>query len=834
MKKAFNKITNTLFVLLPLLCLFITAGLVSPAAAPAAETFTVTLPASTELTMQDADALLPVTITNNSAAKSIRGITFTINTAKYSFSSATIAPSGWCVDSVAAGSITFALTQAGGACSNGNTANKITPGAALLFDLTVEPVAVALDVVGETLTGVSVSKENGFSLLGALPTWTLRSLETTMTSLAESVGVGAEITVTLYVTNRSTSTLTSLASTPAPPTASNAIVTNTDGPFYGTTLTRGNTNSVITTITIDSTTDFSSSGTIKIDSEEICYSSVTDTSFGAVTRGCNSTVAAAHSNNSVVYNLTPFTLAPDESGTISWTFSADSTGEVYFTTVANNGAATAKSESVTSNTTVIGDFTGILTVAPVAVITAQTATVTLVVQNNGSTTLYNVVPMLPTGCVGGATESYVTGPVPATISSLAPGSTGAFEWTYAITGAEGDAYCFTGTATADGPVVTNTATSNTGTISNYSVTLVPSIVSSGATNQTLQWNIYNGSGCSIRSVDITPPVGAGVWTCSSVTAPAGWSGSCGAPVAFSSGGASNDIASGGSAQFTITFSATETVTSDTVRSFPVDIGARGCGGTTSTLGSYITVSQFTLTLAHTPTGPIDADGTASYLMTATLTKSGVALSGKTIDFTTTNGVLSATTGITDETGIVIVTLTAPTSTTNTTADVTATYLSISATDTLSFTGWNKANLQYWGALTPTPANVDCGTDVYFTLDLRNIHPTQSMNLDTLSYFAFNDSAAGGGATYVAYLNAPVTIPANTTVTGVQFGLSAVDSSFLAGTYTPTSNSAPPPESGLFFSDGGTNDQYRGVGDTVTVGGSCGASTIDIIEWHEMR
>ncbi|MBE9529432.1 MAG: Ig-like domain-containing protein [Proteobacteria bacterium] len=830
----FKKITGGLFMLLPILCLFIAAGLFAPAAASGANTFSVTLPASTEITMQDADAVLPVTITNDSATKSIRDITFTIDTVKYSFSSATVAPSGWCIDSVATGSITFALTQAGGACSNGNTASKILPGASLLFDLTLEPVAVALDVTAETLTGVTVTKENGFSLLGALPTWTLRSLETTMTSLAESVGVGGEITVTLYLTNRTTSTLTALEATPGPPTASSAIVTNTDGPFYGTTLTRGNTTAAATSISVDSTADFSSSGTIKIDSEEICYSSITATSFGAITRGCNSTVAASHSNNSVVYNLTPFTLAADESGTISWTFSADSTGEVYFTTVAANGAATAKSEQVTSNRTVIGDFTAILTVSPEAVITAQTATATLVVQNNGSTTLYNVAPTLPTGCVGGATESYVSGPVPATIASLVAGSTGAFEWTYAITGAEGDAYCLIGTATADGPVVTNTATSNTGTISHYSVTLTPAIISSGATNQTLLWNIYNGSGCSIRSVDITPPVGAGTWTCGSVTAPASWSGACGAPVAYSSGGAGTDIASGGSGQFGITFTTTETVTSDTVLSFPVDISARGCGGTTSTLGSYVTLSQFAISLAHTPVGPIDADGTAAYTMTATLTKNGAALSGKTIDFTTTNGVLSATTGITDETGVVTLTLTAPTSTTDTSADVTVTYLSISATDTLSFTGWNKANLQYWGSLTPTPASVDCGVSVYFTLDIRNIHPTFSMNLDTLSYFAFNDSAAGGGATYIAYLNAPVTIPANSTVTGVQFGPVAVDSAFLAGTYTPTSNSAPPPESGLFFSDGGTNDQYRGVSDTVTVGGSCGASTIDIIEWHEMR
>ncbi len=144
---------------------------------------------------------------------------------------------------------------------------------------------------------------------------------------------------------------------------------------------------------------------------------------------------------------------------------------------------------------------------------------------------------------------------------------------------------------------------------------------------------------------------------------------------------------------------------------------------------------------------------------------------------------------------------------------------------------NRPNLQYWGSLAPTPVSVECGVSVSFTMDIRNLHPTLSMTLDTLSYFSFNDSSTVGSSIYIAYLASPVTIPANTTVTGVQFGPSLVGAAFTPGTYTPLSNSAPPPESGLFFSDGGTNDQYRSVTDTITVGGVC-ATTIDVIEWHE--
>jgi hypothetical protein len=52
------------------------------------------------------------------------------------------------------------------------------------------------------------------------------------------------------------------------------------------------------TITVKSTTGFSSSGTIQIDSEQFTYTGVTSTTFTGVTRAVNSTSAAAHSATS--------------------------------------------------------------------------------------------------------------------------------------------------------------------------------------------------------------------------------------------------------------------------------------------------------------------------------------------------------------------------------------------------------------------------------------------------------------------------------------------------------------------------------------------------------
>lgn len=64
----------------------------------------------------------------------------------------------------------------------------------------------------------------------------------------------------------------------------------------------------VTTITVDSTTDFSSSGTIYIDDETIYYTGKTTTTFTGCTRGADSTTAVAHADNSVV-DGTPILLA---------------------------------------------------------------------------------------------------------------------------------------------------------------------------------------------------------------------------------------------------------------------------------------------------------------------------------------------------------------------------------------------------------------------------------------------------------------------------------------------------------------------------------------------
>ena len=66
------------------------------------------------------------------------------------------------------------------------------------------------------------------------------------------------------------------------------------------TLLDGAINDSVTTITVDSTEDFPSAGTINIGSEKISYTGITSTTFTGCTRGADGTSAASHSDNAEV------------------------------------------------------------------------------------------------------------------------------------------------------------------------------------------------------------------------------------------------------------------------------------------------------------------------------------------------------------------------------------------------------------------------------------------------------------------------------------------------------------------------------------------------------
>lgn len=71
---------------------------------------------------------------------------------------------------------------------------------------------------------------------------------------------------------------------------------------YATTLLNGALNATDTTITVDNTYDFPEQGRVRIDDEEITYTSKTPTTFVGCTRGARDTRASAHSDDSVANN----------------------------------------------------------------------------------------------------------------------------------------------------------------------------------------------------------------------------------------------------------------------------------------------------------------------------------------------------------------------------------------------------------------------------------------------------------------------------------------------------------------------------------------------------
>lgn len=62
----------------------------------------------------------------------------------------------------------------------------------------------------------------------------------------------------------------------------------------------GSLNSTATTIIVDSTSGFSSTGTLLIGTEQVTYTGITSTTFTGCTRGANSTTAASHADNATV------------------------------------------------------------------------------------------------------------------------------------------------------------------------------------------------------------------------------------------------------------------------------------------------------------------------------------------------------------------------------------------------------------------------------------------------------------------------------------------------------------------------------------------------------
>ncbi|HSP78258.1 MAG TPA: dehydrogenase, partial [Myxococcaceae bacterium] len=211
--------------------------------------------------------------------------------------------------------------------------------------------------------------------------------------------------------------------------------------------------------------------------------------------------------NRVVQAFAPasLTLAPGATGAFSGRLQATQEGTAFFEASASNG--TVSTPPTVSPQVDVSSFPALIDALPLAIAQGDTVTVRLVVTNPSKTTYRDVRPRVPV-FVGTATPSLLSGPTPASVSSLSPGASVSFYWTYQVTGAIGTTFQFQGQADAvrDGaPLSTSLVASAQGRIVEHRLAIEPASLIAGSTNKTIHYTLYNGGSVEIRGIKLLAP-----------------------------------------------------------------------------------------------------------------------------------------------------------------------------------------------------------------------------------------------------------------------------------------------------------------------------------------
>lgn len=478
-------------------------------------------------------------------------------------------------------------------------------------------------------------------------------------------------------------------------------------------------------------------------------------------------------------------LASGASGIMTYVYRAEAEGIVGFTGSAANSAVSSK--SIVSNAVVIGDFTAQLEITPVQIVSGQQVTVRMRVANNGAVALGQVTPSALT-LVGGVTVSAFSGPSPKKVASLAPGSATTFEWTYTLNGATGNTFAFEGRATADGPVTTNAARSNTGILARYAAFVTPAAVGAGTTpTPPLRFTVSNSGGVNLNRIYFQLPTG---FTFSSgtgiIVGKAGCSWSFGSSQ-FSVSGCF--LESGETAILTAT-STIPTPVVDTSYDFILNLcSGSDCiksGGNENPGANWegaavvlLTVTRYRITVTAQP-ATLPADGASTSVIRATVLAGSTPVPNAQVTFATlgAQGTLSAYGGVTNASGVITVTFTAPVSTVNLQTTIIAEHFAAQGQVTLNLIGNADPNPLYVGG-TLAPSHARPGDTVALTLNVIN-QSAQAFTLTTASQISFSD----GIRTYSAPLAAGLVLPADALRT-LNFAAAAVPVGFTSGAYYPT-------------------------------------------------
>jgi outer membrane protein assembly factor BamB len=204
-------------------------------------------------------------------------------------------------------------------------------------------------------------------------------------------------------------------------------------------------------------------------------------------------------------------LASGASGTFTGMLRARSSGTATFQASASNTTTSAVSSPVVSSLEVsASSFAALGDLSPLDLISNETVTVRLNVSNPSTTAYLDIRPRLPL-LQGAVTATMMSGPTPASLTSLSPGASASFSWQYRITGTVGTTFRFLvqADATVNGaPLSTNAVSTPQGYVAEHRVRVNPLALRGGATSQVVRYTVYNGGSIAIREVKLRTPSSA--------------------------------------------------------------------------------------------------------------------------------------------------------------------------------------------------------------------------------------------------------------------------------------------------------------------------------------
>lgn len=215
--------------------------------------------------------------------------------------------------------------------------------------------------------------------------------------------------------------------------------------------------------------------------------------------------SAAFGRTVAAFSPASLSLAPGATGAFTGRLQSTGEGTSVFQASASNGTvSTAPTSSLQVS---VSSFPALIETLPASIAPGDTVTVRLVVSNPSTSTYRDVVPRAPS-FVGTAAPTLLSGPTPASASSLGPGSSVSFIWKYRMEGPIGSTFLFEGQADATRsgvPLSTGWVASAQGRIVEHRLALEPASLISGARNKTIRYTLYNGGTVEIRSVKLLPP-----------------------------------------------------------------------------------------------------------------------------------------------------------------------------------------------------------------------------------------------------------------------------------------------------------------------------------------